>query len=209
MRRALYLTIVRSIFENCPYIWKPSSESAINKLETLQKRAIKWINHGENYFNFPSYTANPALYYIDCKQLQILPIKFRFQLHDLIMLHSIVYGISCCKLPSYSSFFGGNNLRSSHLDYLCLVSSIKPNSINNMNTESNSGFFNAYFYRSHILWNRLPLSIRQISSTNKFRNDLIRFIWISEIGPLYKELLNNDNKDIYDFPVDQSSSDSD
>ena len=140
MRRALYLTIVRSIFENCPYIWKPSSESAINKLETLQKRAIKWINHGENYFNFPSYTANPALYYIDCKQLQILPIKFRFQLHDLIMLHSIVYGISCCKLPSYLSFFGGNNLRSSHLDYLCLVSSIKPNSINNMNTESNSGF---------------------------------------------------------------------
>ena len=57
MRRALYLTIVRSIFENCPYVWKPSSESAINKLESLQKRAIKWINHGENYFTCPSYTA--------------------------------------------------------------------------------------------------------------------------------------------------------
>ena len=104
MRRALYLTIIRSIFENCPYIWKPSSESVINKLESLQKRAIKWINHGENYFTCPSYTANPELYYIDCKQLQILPIKFRFQFHDLIMLHSIVYGVSPCKLPSYLSF---------------------------------------------------------------------------------------------------------
>ena len=43
MRRALYLTIVRSIFENCPYVWKPSSESAINKLESLQKRGRQTI----------------------------------------------------------------------------------------------------------------------------------------------------------------------
>ena len=106
----------------------------------MQKRAIKWINHGENYFTCPSYTANPELYYIDCKQLQILPIRFRFHFRDLIMLHSIIYGLSFCKLPSYLSFFSGNNLRSSHLDYLCLVSSITPNTMNNMNTESKSGF---------------------------------------------------------------------
>ena len=164
---ALYLTIVRSIFENCPYIWKPSSNTVINKLESLQKRAVKWINHCENYFTCPSYTANPELYYIDCKQLQILPFRFRFQFHDLIMLHSIVYGLSSCKLPFYLSFFTGNNLRSFNLDYLCLVSSITPNAINNMDTESNSGFFNAYFYRSHILWNRLPSPMWQISSTEK------------------------------------------
>ena len=207
MRRALYLTIVRSIFENCPYVWKPSSESAINKLESLQKRAIKWINHGENYFTCPSYTANPELYYIDCKQLQILPIKFRLQFHDLIMLHSIIYGLSHCKLPAYISFFSGNNLRSSHLDKLCLVSSITPNSLNNMDTESNSGFSNAYFYRSHLLWNRLPLSVRQISSANKFRIDLNRYIWNSEVASLYKNLVNNNNHEP-DFVVDLSSSDS-
>ena len=209
MRRALYLTIVRSIFENCPYIWKPSSFSAINKLESLQKRAIKWINHGENYFTCPSYTANPELYYIDCKQLQILPIQFRFQFRDLIMLHSIVHGLSYCKLPSYLSFFSGSNLRSSHLDYLCLVSSITPNSINNMNTEAKGGFFNAYFYRSHLLWNRLPLSIRQISSTKEFRKNLKKFIWNSEIGPIYKFLVYDSNVNVCEFLADESSSDSD
>ena len=124
------------------------------------------------------------------------------------MLHSIIYGLSVCKLPSYLSFFSGNNIRSSHLDNLCLVSSITPNSINNMDTESSSGFFNAYFYRSHILWNRLPLSIREISSTKKFRNDLNKFLWNSEIFPLYKSLLK-DNNDEVDFVMEHSSSDSD
>ena len=155
----------------------------------------------------PSCTANPKLYYIDCKQLQILPFRFRFQFHDLIMLHSIVYGLSSCKLPFYLSFFTGNNLRSFNLDYLCLVSSITPNAINNMDTESNSGFFNAYFYRSHILWNRLPLPLRQISSTKKFRNYLTKFIWNSEIAPIYKSLIKDNNES--DFVVELSSSDSD
>ena len=31
MKRALYLTLVRSIFEHCPIIWRPSSNSAIDK----------------------------------------------------------------------------------------------------------------------------------------------------------------------------------
>ena len=39
-RRLLYLTLVRSIFEHCPVVWRPSSESPIDKLESFQK----WIN---------------------------------------------------------------------------------------------------------------------------------------------------------------------
>ena len=78
-----------------------------------------------------------------------------------------------------------------------------------MDTESNSGFYNAYFYRSHLLWNRLPLSIRQISLRNKFRKDLNKYIWNSEVGSLYKSLVYNDrNNNVADFVADQSSSDS-
>ena len=40
-RRALYLTLVRSQFENCSVIWRPCSKSLTDKLESLQKRAIK------------------------------------------------------------------------------------------------------------------------------------------------------------------------
>ena len=104
MRKSIYLSIVRSIFEHCPYIWKPSSDTTIKKLESLQKRALKWVLHGDIHFTSPSYTANPLLYFTHCKQLNILPIKFRFDYHDIILFHSIVYGYSYCKLPSYLNF---------------------------------------------------------------------------------------------------------
>ena len=42
-RRALYLSLVRSQFENCSVVWRPTTKSLMDKLESLQKRAIKWI----------------------------------------------------------------------------------------------------------------------------------------------------------------------
>ena len=40
-RRVLYLILVRSIFGHCPVIWRPSSDTVVNKLESIQKRAFK------------------------------------------------------------------------------------------------------------------------------------------------------------------------
>ena len=55
----LYLTILRSIFQHCPVVWRPSSNSVINKIESIQKRAIKWINNDYSH----SYSSNDYLYY--------------------------------------------------------------------------------------------------------------------------------------------------
>ena len=116
-RRALYLTMVRSIFEHCPIIWRPSSTTMINKLESIQKRAIKWIRQDISV----SYSSNDILYYIHCKQLNILPLKFRFDYHDLKFLHCVLNQFSCVTLPSYINFYSGNSrLRSCHLDHLSL-----------------------------------------------------------------------------------------
>ena len=76
--------MVRSIFEHCPGLWRASSESAINKLESLQKRAIKWFNQDLG----TSYTLNDQLYYVHSKQLNILPVRYRFDFNDLkLFLH--------------------------------------------------------------------------------------------------------------------------
>ena len=170
-RRVLYLTMVRSIFEHCPAVWRPSSNTSINKLETIQKRAIKWINKEYSF----SYSNNDLLYYTHCKQL---PIRYRFDFHDLKLFHLIVYKISCTKLPSYLHFYeGGSRLRFTHLDHLSIISDIIPSRQVNSNITSNRGFSNSFFYRTHLLWNRLPLSLREIVRPSLFKKKLLDFIW--------------------------------
>ena len=183
-RRILYLTMVRSIFEHCPVVWRPSSNSAINKLENIQKRAIKWINQDLG----SSYSSNDHLYFIHCKQLNILPVRYRFDFHDLKLFHLIIHNISCIKLPSYLHFFEGKTrLRFTHLDHLSLVTDIVPKF--NKNTNSKRGFNNSYFYRTHLLWNKLPLSLREIKRPSLFKDKLLKFIW----SDFFMDLDNSDD----------------
>ena len=115
--------MVRSLFEHCPIIWRPSSDTAVNKLESLQMRAIKWILKDFSV----SYSSNKLLYFTHCKQLNVLPIQLRFDYHDLKLLHLVLHNFSCIKLPSYLRLFDGSSrLRSTHLDHFSLVPSRVP-----------------------------------------------------------------------------------
>ena len=42
-RLILYKTMVRSMFQHCAEIWRPSTKVALSKFEPVQKRAVKWI----------------------------------------------------------------------------------------------------------------------------------------------------------------------
>ena len=184
MKRSLYLTLVRSIFEHCPIVWRPASSSPVDKLESIQKRAFKWI-----FDDLTSSYSCMELYYAHCKQLNILPIKFRFDYHDLKMFHIIVNEYICVKIPAYLKPFSENRLRSSHLDYKCYVSDISPRNLNSYQNSStnrsNSAFGNSFFYRTHLLWNRLPLSLRETTNINHFKSELKAHIW--------REFVSNNN----------------
>ena len=39
------------------------------------------------------------------------------------------------------------------------------------------GFTHTYFYRTHLLWNRVPLSIREIIRPSQFKIKRVEFIW--------------------------------
>ena len=169
MKRIMYLAMGRSLFEHCPTVWRPSSDTAIKLIESIQKRAFKWI-----YGEYSAYSSDNTLYYIHCKQLNILPIRFRFDFHDLVSFHSMVYEYSCVKLPSYLSKYVGTRLRSSHLDPMCYVSSVTPRSENNC-------FSKSFFYRSHLAWNRLPLDLRDTVNEPQFRTKLADYLW-KEVG---------------------------
>ena len=92
--------MVRFIFEYCPTAWRPSAYTTTNKLETIQKRAIKWINQDFSV----CYSSNDLLYYAHCKQPKILPVRYRFDYHDLKLFHLIVHKNVMHKITILSAF---------------------------------------------------------------------------------------------------------
>ena len=207
-KRALYLTMVRSLFEHCPYIWRPSSVTAIEKLESLQKRALKWILGNE--LSGISYSSNHYLYLIHCKQLEILPIKFRFDFHDIKMFHSVVYGFSCVKLPGYIQPFQGSRLRRSHYDYKSFISSIMPrvtSAQTNFESVTSGILFQSFFYRAHLLWNKLPLVLRETIRPSKFKSDLINHLWNHDIKSDYDNCIADIIEDPRNYNSDSEYSD--
>ncbi len=122
-RRALYLTLVRSQFENCSIVWRPTTKSLCNKLESLQKRAIKWIFSEENR----SYS--PEQYIMKCKEVNILPLSSKFDLNDLAFFHKVINNFIPVSLPEYLSFYqGSSTLRQCHFDDRLIISLIPPKS---------------------------------------------------------------------------------
>ena len=187
-RRVLFLTQVRSQFEHCPVVWQPQSNTVLDKLESIQKRGFKWILKD---ITLPSFSST-SFYYHTCKQLNILPLKFRFKLKDLVFFHSIFYKKSVVKLPSYLYNFKGSVLRHCHLDSFSICSSIQPKIPQNLELiNTSTGITKSFFYRAHLTWNRLPLELRKIESESLFAKNLLDHFWkeILSLSNLPSDLL--------------------
>ena len=111
------------------------------------------------------------------KELKILPMKYRFEFVDLVTLHKIVNSLSPIILPDYLHFFSGSSrLRFCHLDRLSLVSDLLPNSTA-VSSRSCNAFANSFFYRSHLLWNALPLDLREVNCPVRFKFRLKQYLF--------------------------------
>ncbi len=184
-RRAFYLAIVRSQFEHCVQVWRPSSEVLINKLERIQRRAVKWILFEQDH----SY--NDLEYHMRLRDLNLLPLRERFISSDLVLFHDIVNDVSCVQMPQYvkphtteqrsklrskikqPERFGGNrelnfhNLRQNRYDSGSLKCEI----------EAKSPCFKAsFFFRTIQEWNVLPAELRSTPGKNDFRVKLFEYL---------------------------------
>jgi hypothetical protein len=145
----------------------------MEKLESLQKRALKWILFEENR----SYS--PRIYLQKCKDIDILPLSKKFDLNDLIFFHKVVYELVPVYLPSYLSFYGGGSrLRRCHLDRLSIVCSLLLRSTQS-SVRSNNHLTKSLFNRTHLLWNILPFDLRIIISPTLFKSLLTKHLWNS------------------------------
>ena len=94
-KRTFYLALVRSLFEHCSQLWSPQYPSHILKFESIQRRAIKWIN-GEP---FTSY--NEEKYAEELRKHNILPLKLKFAHNDLTLFYKIINQLVPTNLPQH------------------------------------------------------------------------------------------------------------
>ena len=186
-KRALYLAIVRSQLNHCCVVWRPTTESKIDRLESIQKRAVKWIlNEQYHHYNDWEYTCR-------LRDLRLLPIEYFFILNDLIIFHKIFNDIYCIKLPPYFRTFDESDrarLRStvrapvyynSERDTLDLASmravSQDDKSLKCTLASVSPCLKRSFYYRVHMLWNHLPINIREEQAPSKFKALLIAHLW--------------------------------
>ena len=169
-RKLLYLSLVRSLFEHCSQIWCPTNPTQVAKFVKIQKRAIKWI------FNEPYCRYSEKEYLGKLKELNILPMDYKFQLNDLIIFHKIFHGKYSVGLPSFilkytdmnSAYFQRQTRTYNDSDRHKVKCIFAP--------KVNS-FKNSFFVRSARSWNSLPAEIRSHDTIDSFKANLEKYFW--------------------------------
>ena len=177
-RLIMYKTMVRSLFQHCAEIWRPSTKVALSKFEAVQKRAVKWIfmQDHEHY--------SEQVYQSKLIELDLLPMEQRFVYGDLKLFHKIINRETSVELPDYLELIApeevmpgseeseARRLRTSHKDPLYFVCTIE---------DRVNVFRHSYFYRAHLLWNRLPLSVRLVRDCDMFSVELRKHLTMSTL----------------------------
>ena len=171
-RKTLYLAVVRSQFEHCSQIWRPTVSTHLKKFENLQKKGIKWIRNE----NFNHYTEQEYLTYQ--KALKILPLKQKFELNDLVAFHGLHYlPKSYLKFPSYVEQAEAVNpnigtvritramAARDDLQYTCNI------------TPRVDPFKTSFYFRTCEIWNKLPRLIREIECKSTFKDKVSEHLW--------------------------------
>ena len=171
-RRALYLSLVRSIFEHCCQVWAPQTVKSINAFDLLQKRAVKWILMEP----YARYTDDEFLR--KQRNLDLLPVKYKFLLSDLTLFYKIVYNKVKIKLPNYvvriepqdvKRVTRSTNTIAKGIDKLKFKCKILPKV---------NAFSNSFFIRALNQWNELPLYLREIDNLDKFTVAVKDHLWL-------------------------------
>ena len=169
-KRTFYLTIVRSIFEHCSIIWRPKSTNQIASFDAIQKKAIKWIN-GRRFDHYSDLE-----YFNKQKELNILPMKFKFVLNDLIMYYKIINLLIHIKLPEHFTFVEAEQVRYTR-QTAAIINNVDKTLIKCNIRPTGGRFRDCFFYRKMDLWNRLPSHIRQVTNVSISKVKLTTFLW--------------------------------
>ena len=181
-RRALYFTMVRSLFGHGSQLWSPVG-NCIELLESFQKRCIKWIL-------LEQYQSNSELDYLrKLSSLDILPLSYKFIHSDLVFFHKIFYNIIPISFPNEITQL---NCRTRLNSMATNAFQLEDNTCAKKKILSQS-----FFVRTFPHWNRLPNEVKDIQDVNSFNSALKKVFWekISErINSISSNIISSDRE---------------
>ena len=113
------------------------------------------------------------------KELNILPLKLKFLLNDLVLFYKITNFLVPITLPSQFTVIDPNNVRYTRSTQNVIELNDKTRYKCNIKPSCNI-FENCFFYKTINIWNQIPFDIRQIPNIAIFKLKLINFLWSVE-----------------------------
>ena len=162
-------TFVRSLFEHCSQLSSPQYPSHILKFESIQRRAIKWIN-GEP---FTSYSEEK--YAEELRKHNILPLKLKFAHNDLSLFYKIINQLVPINLSQHVIPYRVENRRHTRQN-ASVHSSVDVSRFHYTLTPKSDALKNSFFYRTVRLWNTIPANITQSECLNSFKTSLYNYL---------------------------------
>ena len=130
------------------------------EFESFKKTCSKWILLEEEI----SYYSH-ATYLRKCQEVNTLPMFYECLFNNLVLIHKESYEHIPLRMPSYLTFCNGiSRLRSCRLDRLFYFYFVFPKGLSTNNLDK------SLFYRTHSLWNDIPLE--QWTQRNSFSTEI-------------------------------------
>jgi hypothetical protein len=194
-KRAFYLSLVRSLFEHCSVVWRPTTSQMMQRVDGIQRRAVKWIlGEQDHHYSDVEYLSR-------LRDLDLMPMEAKFSYTDLVMFHNIYYDRSVVKLPPYIVPMTGadrgrfrSNTRpperynQGESSGLPNIHARRNNRFDDMSLKctveaKTRSFKSSFFFRTHILWNDLPTELKQQNDSALFQTSLKHLLWDVLLDP--------------------------
>ena len=147
----LYKSLTRSIVEYSAPVWSPQNVNELTKLESVQRAMTRFVTKFDG-----------RRYQDRCIDLNLLPLCFRREISDLVFFYKCLHDKIKIPIENYTQFIDNTSRRSGNCGLL-----LKPLLIKTVT------FKKSFFHRIVSEWNSLPIQMRDSTSVNSFKHQLM------------------------------------